>query len=378
MKASTVKTWHWIHKWTSLVCTIFALLLCITGLPLIFVHEIDRALGKTVAPRAVSAQEDEAFTRGGRRARVDAMIDDALRRRPGTVVQFLSKDDDDDELYYVRLGASPSAERAAAVYAYDGRTGAMLAQYPLDQGVMNVVIRLHTDLFAGLPGMLFLGLMGIVLIASIVSGVVLYAPYMQRLAFGSIRAGRTPRILWLDIHNLIGIATLGWFFVVSVTGVVNTLSGPIFDRWKQTELAAMLAPYREEPVHGAGTMVPQRALEAALARVPDTELGFMAFPGGSFAGPGQFVVFLRGNTPWREKLLTPVLLDARDGCVLDTRALPLYVTALLVSQPLHFGDYGGLSLKITWLVLDLLSIVLLGSGLYLWLRKRSPPSGAIA
>jgi len=381
--ASSVKTWHWIHKWTSLVCTVFALLLCITGLPLIFIHEIDHALGNTTDPPELTADETAEVARLGGRARIDDMIDDARRRKPGHFVKFLSHDDDEKDRYYVTLGEAPDAVKSSAVYAYDGRTGKMLSEYPLDEGVMSVIFRLHIDLFAGLPGMLFLGAMGVVLVASIVSGAVLYAPYMRKLVFGSIRTRRASRLLWLDVHNLIGIVTLGWFTIVSVTGVINTLSRPIFERWQATHLAEMLAPYRAEATPSVdapdavggdrpvGEGAPQRALESALAHVPDSELSFMAFPGNPFAGPRQYVAFLRGDTPLREKLLTPVLLDAQDGRVLDTRELPTYVLALLVSQPLHFGDYGGTPLKVVWLVLDLMSIVVLGSGLYLWLRKRN-------
>ncbi len=388
MTASSVKTWHWIHKWTSLVCTIFALLLCITGLPLIFIHEIDHALGNTTDPPELTADEAAEVARLGGRPRIDDMIEDARRRKPGHSVKFLSHDDDEKDRYYVSLGETPDAVQTSAVYAYDGRTGKMLSEYPLDEGVMRVILRLHIDLFAGLPGMLFLGAMGLVLVASIVSGVVLYGPYMRKLVFGSIRTRRAARLLWLDVHNLIGIVTLGWFMIVSITGVINTLSRPIFERWQATHLAEMLAPYRaeatppesrsnaaagERPVVEGAT---QRALESALAHVPNSELSFMAFPGNPFAGPRQYVAFLRGDTPLREKLLTPVLLDAQDGRVLDTRELPTYVLALLVSQPLHFGDYGGTPLKIVWLVLDLMSIVVLGSGLYLWLRKRTASAEA--
>jgi len=42
----------------------------------------------------------------------------------------------------------------------------------------------------------------------------------------------------------------------------------------------------------------------------------------------------------------------------------------LLSQPLHFGDYGGMPLKIIWAILDIITIVLLVTGLYLWLRRR--------
>ena len=372
MKASSVKTWHWIHKWTSLVCTVFALLLCITGLPLIFTHEIDHALGNTVdLPELSSVVLDE---RVGGHGSIDDMVEDARKRRPGHAVQFVSQDDDEPNRWYVRMGETVDARRASAVYAYDGRTGRFVSEYPLDQGVMNVFIRLHIDMFAGLAGTLFLGAMGVVLIASMVSGVVIYGPYMQKLAFGVLRRRRSARILWLDVHNLLGMVTLGWFMIVTATGVINTLATPIFGRWQATHLAEMLEPYRSAtpaPTPDGGADSPQRALDAALAHVPDTEVAFMAFPGNDFSGPRQFVAFLRGNTPWSSKLLKPVLMDAETGRVLDNRELPLYVSALLVSQPLHFGDYGGTPLKIVWALLDALSIVVLGSGLYLWLRKRN-------
>jgi len=41
---------------------------------------------------------------------------------------------------------------------------------------------------------------------------------------------------------------------------------------------------------------------------------------------------------------------------------------------LHFGDYGGLSLKAVWAVLDVITIVVLCSGLYLWWKKRRMPA----
>jgi uncharacterized iron-regulated membrane protein len=79
---------------------------------------------------------------------------------------------------------------------------------------MSVMFHLHVDLFAGLWGKLFLGFMGLLLIVAIVSGVVLYAPFMRKLDFGTVRHGRTARLKWLDLHNLLGIVTLVWALVV--------------------------------------------------------------------------------------------------------------------------------------------------------------------
>jgi uncharacterized iron-regulated membrane protein len=57
--------------------------------------------------------------------------------------------------------------------------------------------------------------------------------------------------------------------------------------------------------------------------------------------------------------------------------MPWYANALSLSQPLHFGDYGGLPLKLVWAALDVATIAITGSGLYLWVvRRRSSPRGA--
>ena len=43
MTATSIRRWMGVHKWTSLVCTVFLLFLCITGLPLVFHEEIQDA-----------------------------------------------------------------------------------------------------------------------------------------------------------------------------------------------------------------------------------------------------------------------------------------------------------------------------------------------
>jgi uncharacterized iron-regulated membrane protein len=45
-----------------------------------------------------------------------------------------------------------------------------------------------------------------------------------------------------------------------------------------------------------------------------------------------------------------------------------------VSQPLHFGDHGDLPMQLLSALLDPITIVVLGSGLYLWLKRRQPRS----
>jgi uncharacterized iron-regulated membrane protein len=83
---------------------------------------------------------------------------------------------------------------------------------------------------------------------------------------------------------------------------------------------------------------------------------------------------MRGKTPVTARLFKPVLVDARTAQLTASREPPWYITGLLLSQPLHFGDYGGMPLKIIWALLDVLTIIVLGSGLYLWWVKHRQAS----
>lgn len=130
MSTRAIRRWHLVHKWTSLVSTAFLLLLCITGLPLIFYHEIDHALGHGVEPPVLP--ETTA------RASLDAIVADAIARRPEDALQYVARDADEPHLWFVGLGETADAADPSAYYAYDARTGAFLHEYPLRQGAMYV------------------------------------------------------------------------------------------------------------------------------------------------------------------------------------------------------------------------------------------------
>src|SRR3569833_347077 len=158
--------------------------------------------------------------------------------------------------------------------------------------------------------------MGLLFVVAVISGIVVYGPFMRRLDFGTVRKKKSARVKWLDLHNLLGVVTLAWAFVVGFTGEINTLATPIVQLWQLNEVTQLLAPYKAKPL--------------------------------------------------------PTHLAPLNAAVATARAAapPRHGTTLLLPQPLHFGDYGGMPMKIIWFVLDLVTIVVLGSGVYLWLGKR--------
>ena len=341
MKARTVRLWSVVHTWTSLVSTVFLLLLCLTGLPLIFHHEIDEALGYAPQPESSAGRPP---------ASAQQIVQAALAADPGRVMQYISWEKDEPGIVLGFTNNAPDGRPDdATVRAFDGVTAKPLGKVGI--GPMLIMLKLHTDMFAGQPGKLFLGAMGLLFAVAIVSGVVLYWPFTRRLRFATISSRAARRVRWLDWHNLIGAVTIAWALVVGLTGVVNTWAELMLAQWKSTELTAMVAPYAGKPPPAQLASLDDVVARATQA-APGMQVAFIAFPGTPFTSSHHFAAFMRGDTPLTSRLLKPVLLDGETAEVADSRALPVYLQALLVSQPLHFGDYGGLPLKIIWAALD--------------------------
>jgi uncharacterized iron-regulated membrane protein len=375
--AHKLKRWYLIHKWTSLICTAFLLLICLTGLPLVFREEINQWL----EPHHYAALPADTSL-----ADLDLIAAKARAMYPGQVVGSLFIDDDEPQIMawmvpsFAQMRADPKSMHAIR---FDARTAQVLeTSLPASKErktFIDIMLALHRDLFLGLPGELFMGLMALLFVIAILSGVVLYAPFMKKLAFGTVRADRNVRLKWLDMHNMLGIVVMAWTMVVGVTGVANELSTPLFAIWQHTDVKALLASYQGKSAPGQGALLSvQAAFRTAQQAVPGMNITSIVYPGNPFGSPYHYLFWSKGGSSLTSRLFTPVLVDAETGRLSAVVDMPWYLRLLEISRPLHFGDYGGMPLKILWALLDVITIVILASGLYLWIARRKHQSARLA
>ena len=364
MSRSAIRFWYLLHKWSSLIPTVFLLMLCVTGLPLIFHDEIDAAMGDDAETALAGAPSAEAGLP------LDTMLDLALAERPGEVPLFMAFSQD-SPLLTVTTGPTPDAAAEDMTLLFlDRASGASLGPAP-GNPLMDFLLQLHTDMFLGQPGMWLLGAMGLSFVVALVSGTVLYAPFMRKLAFGTVRKDRSPRLRRLDQHNLIGVVALAWMLVIGLTGAINAFADPLTDSWRDGEIARMTDAYA-----GAAPLAPDAygsldaAMGAAQEALPGRSPQFIGFPGGDWSSGHHYAIFFQGDRPVTQHLLTPALVDAGTATLTDARTMPVLNQALMMSKPLHFGDYGGLPLKLIWAALTLATIWVLWTGIMLWLRRR--------
>jgi uncharacterized iron-regulated membrane protein len=104
MTPGTIRVWSWVHKWSSLVSTAFLLMLCLTGLPLVFTHELNHLL---------LDQSWQAASPTAPKKSLDDILATALAREPGDVPAFMSFDEDRP---VVNVTSRPAAGPATAFH----------------------------------------------------------------------------------------------------------------------------------------------------------------------------------------------------------------------------------------------------------------------
>lgn len=358
----------WLHRWCGLVATPFFLVLCLTGSVLVFHVEVDRFLGD-IPPAAAEPARPLGLA---------ALAAAGQRQAPGQVVRYVGFTPGDPDRAMVGVSApnehALEKTRPLLLARGDGRP---LAFSDPEATFTGVLLKLHREWFAGVPGELFGGLVALLVLVALVTGCLVYSPFGRRFAFGAVRRGRGARIVQLDLHNLVGVVVLGWAAVVAVTGVCLGLGSIALLLWQGTELKAMAggAPNDSGAAPSAAVSVDVASAAARAAR-PDRDLQFAIFPGTDLSSPRHYTFLMYGRAPYNERLFDVVLVDAATGRLAAARPLPGYLQAVALSGPLHFGDYGGLPLKLLWVASAWGALFVTGNGAWLWWARRRRPAGA--
>ncbi|PCC71922.1 Uncharacterized iron-regulated membrane protein [Nannocystis exedens] len=353
-----------LHRWTSLLATLPLLVLCLTGTALIFREEIDAALGVVPVGTAEGA------------ARVADCLATLERAFPDDRVLGVGLDPLNHPGVMLGVVAAPdetSFDRARLTY-FDLASGRMIGDDDdPSASFTGVLFELHAEWFLGPVGRLVGALIGLLVVLSLLSGLVIYAPYVRRIAYGVIRRGRGARLAQLDLHNFVGAVVLGWAVVVSLSGFLLGFSAVALGVWQMTDLAAIREEYQGAApvdVRRPPVTVPQ-VIEVARAHArPGWGVRTILYPGMDLTTPRHYAVLLGGSEGLEARTIDAVMIDAQTGELARDVELPGYLHAMFLAEPLHFGDYGGLPLKLLWSACNLLTLFITANGAWLFFDRR--------
>ena len=297
------------------------------------------------------------------------------------------------EFHHAPIQWQPAQSQVHDDHDFDTDQSAMLATLKPD-GSLQVeqenlsklgwlIEQLHET--AGIPGMLghhtlgvyVMGVVSVLYFLALMTGLIVLLPTLVKDYF-AIRQGKNKKRFWLDAHNVIGITSLPFHILISVTVIVFAFHDlfydglgqlvakgkPLFERPAAVQIVEPVSPLDVEKIL---LQVQQQAQGYEVSSVSFNNLDQPAKASDrvSLYSPDQM---LRGDN-FDVMFFNPYQPAPYSTANLNTQSSAL--DQLIRSMfSLHFGNYGGDFTRWLYLALGMGGAFLFYSGNILWIESR--------
>jgi uncharacterized iron-regulated membrane protein len=266
------------------------------------------------------------------------------------------------------------AYASTLLIAIDPNTGEFIKSWYWGETLLTWFYNVHAFLAAGRGGETVVGIVGILSLVSLGTGIYLWWPQgaLGRSTFLiNLRAG-LPRFEY-DIHRLIGLYSLPIVAVICVTGVMIVFPAQIGRVVGLFSPVTDLHPHvRSGEARGAAAIPVSRAVAAARGVFPDAELKRIYTPEGE-AGTYRIVLRQALERFNLSHTYTQVWVDQYSADVLhvvDPARFSAGTALMSYRLAFHNGEAFGLSGRVAVSMLGALLVLLYVAGIMQWLRRR--------
>lgn len=360
------RTWKFfrtLHLVTSVAFSLFAAAVGVSGSVLVFREEIEHAVYE---PR---------ITRGSGTASLDTLFQAAAAVEPARrVSMFVLPEDDDRTVEFIlqKPGALTLKEADQMSVYVNPYTGAVEGSRRREESVIGRLRDLHFAFFSGTPGLTFNGYVAFALVFLSATGLVLWlvaSPRNQR--FRLSLKGSWKSVVW-NLHRQGGVLGFALLIVVSLSGA--------YYAFRDTYLKTILAVTGSTPPRGAPRLpdgaegAERRSLDdiaaAARAAVPGARLAVLRIPAGPTAWAATF--HREGDSGESTDSGPTAFVDPFTLKVLridDVATMPFGARLVKSMEPVHYGKFGGLPIKLLWVGLGFMPLVFALSGAIMWWNR---------
>ncbi len=356
-----------LHAWGGMVFSWLLIPIFITGSIAVFEPEVSHWMRPEInAARISASSRSDALTLAETRLR-EVGADPPLwritlpsRREPGIGIAW---------------GSNP---RKLHEETLDEITGEPVHVRPTEGG--HFFTHFHAELLLGEPGRWIVGAIGIFMLAALVSGILIHHRFFSD--FFTLRPKSGKRRSWLDVHNLIGVATLPFILVITYTGVVilaetfmPAATYALYDGNPRANRAEAVKSFERKASGIKANFLPLTEHLAAAERI----LGAGTVTSLVLRNPGDRAALVQAYRQVDDRLSAVadhVTFDAMDGSLFgqQTDWNPM-VYAYRAQVGLHVGHFGGPVIHWLYFVSGLLGAGMMAAGTVLMLRKQRQRRG---
>ncbi|WP_166334980.1 PepSY-associated TM helix domain-containing protein [Sphingobacterium chungjuense] len=349
-----------LHSWMGMFTGVFLLLLGLSGSVLVFKEELDYAVNKELLNIKL----------GEKKHSLDDIYRMICERHPNLAgIAWLNPDAPTHRAYEFRLYQNDGQLRTydlgmMSINPYNGKVLREGNLTDLSTGALHWLVQFHWCFQLGIPGLLLATILGLTMILSVITGLVIYRKYVWKVLLFRVKfKWRNRWTISSALHRSVGVWAMVFNIVLFFTGFWMNMFSMQPSYWaKQT----VSAPKNVLAVQSIDSM-----LLTAKQTFPDLlvrNIYLPTQPDKNFRISGvlkdQSAIFYNGNS---------VSVDPQSGEVIDVQRLavqPLFDRITATFFPLHTGSFGHTIVKICYVILGLLPGILSVTGVVLWWRKR--------
>lgn len=384
MQRDTLKKYYIVHSWVGVITGILMFVIAFSGAVSVFGSPELKLWTNPVLHRDIvidPATIDELTKRYG------AEIGDEYKHEVLVLMPGASAYGDFRLLFMTEHGENERMEllnfdpqTLELKQRIEGTREEVDAQQTLD--MESFITHFHADLHLGRLGQILTGLLGLTLMASIVSGLIIHRKILKEMLV--FRPFRSLRLMLTDTHKVLSVWGILFHGMIGFTGAflglatVILLPAAAFVSFEgdQEKLFETFQPERMPELSGeAADMQIDKVLAHSLASGAVTRSITIMGWGDKNALAFVDTVSREGREGDDIAAQTNVYrLDSgefQQGGTTFSRVGGVSGPVLDVMFPLHFGSFGGPIVRIVWGLLGLSTALIVVTGVMIWVERRA-------
>ncbi len=321
-------------------------------------------------------------------AQLDLLVPQVLAIHPGVAKEFTLQLQDSENISAPMIWSQGESGRELAINAPRWQAsfsadGKLVTEAIKPSRFGDLVDMLHRT--AGVPGFLgddylgvyLLGVAGVMYFLALVSGLMLLLPTLVK-DFFALRRGKNNKRFWLDAHNVIGISSLPFHLVISLTVIVFAFHDQLYQALGQVVYAdqPMFTPPKAAlHTYPLEQLLPVSRLVAGVeAEAPGFVVTDLLYMNLDTTRPMVRAGIYQAEALVHGPVTAYVGINPFTGEITNTSMLPGKADTWggLVNYffALHYGSYGGDLVRWGYFVMGLGGAFLFYTGNLLWIESR--------
>lgn len=329
-----------LHKWTGIVSAATMLILCATGIILLFGDDMTGNSSPQLPADDVVLWQD-----------MPAAMEASKKKYPDWQVYSIRMDEQHGTIK-LRLRNNDTAGSKLVIWEHAGQQ-LQERQNRQPDSIGKTAHKLHLRLNLGTMGHELLKWLCAIALITLLTGVLIYRPFMKKQAFGEIRH-TSRRLCWADTHKFLGMAGMAWLAVLTFTALVILFYSDARTNANRSAWANAAAVFAAEETKQTAAIAPLEGLHSIREKMPHCRIVSLVMPTEQYPFYGAEV----SGYPLRQGNFVPAqwYFLSLDGREWYQEEAPWIIALGGMALNLHLHNHDLPALRLLWLFFLLVAI----------------------